>query len=112
MRITVGIISLFVFAILLSALPSGSAQVDRVAVLERKVSDLELDGKLLKDDINQLKLDREVDSDSIQGVADSVDDLRHDVDANAPNAVRLRSDVDELSKRVSDLEEKLGNDSA
>ena len=107
MRNTIGIVCLSVSAILFVAVPSGSAQLDRVGVLERRVSDLELDRKLLTSDINQLKLDREYDSDSIQGVSDSVDDLRRDVDDGAAKTAKLRSDLDELSKRVADLQDTL-----
>lgn len=114
MRTTLAILSLFAFAKLFIAVPSGSAQlagsaqqVDRVAVLERRVSDLELTGKAMNGEINQLKFDREYDSDSIVGISDSVDDLRTDVDADTAKIGKLRSDLDELSKRVSDLEDKL-----
>jgi hypothetical protein len=107
MRTVLTMVSLLAFVTLLIAIPSGSAQVDRVAALERKVGDLEIDGKLYKSDIEQLKLDREVDADSIQGIADSVDDLRHDLDDGGAKIGKLRSDLDELSKRVSDLEGKL-----
>jgi polyhydroxyalkanoate synthesis regulator phasin len=107
MRTTLGILCLFAIAKLFIAVPSGSAQVDRVAELERKVGDLELECKVLSGDVNQLKFDREYDSDSIVGISDSVDDLRTDLDAGTAKIGKLRTDVDELSKRVSDLEDKL-----
>ena len=113
MRTTLGILCLFAIAKLFTAAPSGSAQlagsaqVDRVAALERRVSDLELSGKVMSGDINQLKFDREYDSDSIVGISDAEDDLRKDVDDDTAKIGKLRSDVDELSKRVSDLEDKL-----
>lgn len=108
MRITFGILSLLTIAVLFSAAPSGSAQVDRMTALERRVSDLEIDRKLMMSDINQLKLDREYDSDSIQGISDSVDDLRTDLDKGTAKIEKLRSDADDLSKRVSELEGRLG----
>jgi hypothetical protein len=107
MRIALGILSLFAFAMLVNAVPSGSAQLDKMTSLERKVSDMEIDAKLMRGDINQLKLDREVDSDSIQGVSDSVDDLRRDLDDGTGKTGKLRADLDELSRRVTDLEDKL-----
>jgi polyhydroxyalkanoate synthesis regulator phasin len=87
--------------------PSESAQVDRVATLERKVHDLELEFTVMGGDLNQLKFDRTVDSDSVQGFQDSVDEVRHAVDEDTKNIEKLRSDLDELSKRVSTLEDKL-----
>ncbi len=83
---------------LFTAAPSGSAQlgripaqVDRVAALERRVSDLELSGKVMSGDINQLKFDREYDSDSIVGISDAEDDLRKDVDDDTAKIGKLRS---------------------
>lgn len=107
MRTALAILSTLAIVMLLTAVPSGSAQLDRMAELERRVSDLELDRKLITSDINQLKIDREYDSDSIQGVSDSVDDLRKDVDDGTAKIGKLRSDLDELSKRVADLQDKL-----
>ena len=84
---------------------------DRVSELDRKIQDLELTCKVMSGDINQLKFDRMVDTDSIQGFQGSVDDVHHDLDGDVMNVTKLRSDVDELSKRVSSLEDKLRNDS-
>jgi hypothetical protein len=109
MRTTLGILCLVVISMLvIAAVPLRSAQVDPMAVLERRVSDLEVDRKLMMSDINQLKLDREYDSDSIQGVSDSVDDLRDDLNKGTVKIDKLRADLDELSKRVSDLQGKVG----
>ena len=55
MRTALAILSTLAIVTLLTAVPSGSAQLDRMAELERRVSDLELDRKLISSDINQLK---------------------------------------------------------